>query len=123
MSSPCNSRGESTTRHTYVYPIVDSTKTTLYAAGDANVQRTKSLLGELRTFKDELYTIVDSWRNIYGTFPWSELANNCNRGDASKILNIIAMRKIVNLKVEMIRLRFVYLKSTKIGFLTFVGSF
>lgn len=113
MSSPCNARGKSTTCHTYVYPIVDSAETTFYAAGNLNVQRTKSLLGDLRTFKYELYTIIDSWRNIYGPFPWTELAKNCNRGDVNTILDIITLRKTVNLKVEMIRLRLIYLKSIK----------
>lgn len=66
----------------------------MLALGDARVLTTKSLhCKEPRTFKDELYTIISSWRLIYGEFPWTELAKKYARNHSVTVEQIEQARQ------------------------------
>lgn len=66
---------------------------------DANFQTVKSLKNELVTFRDELESLFDTFRRIYGPLPWDKQAKRFNDGDFSSIERIEAKRK-VDLKVN-----------------------
>lgn len=101
MSTPCNEAGTSTTRKFYLRSMNVTNKSISYAIGDANIQTPSALQGELRTFKDELHTIIDSYRNIYGQFPWSELAKRYNDGDVTVLPEIVKLRQTIDVKVKL----------------------
>lgn len=71
-------------------PVAHIDKNYTHVLGDANVQTPNSLKGKPRTFKDELYTVIDSWHMVYGPLPWAKTAERYNNGDvtvAEKIIN------------------------------------
>lgn len=73
----------------------------VYGAGDAGVLSIKSLFcKEKRTFKDELRTIIASWRSIYGKLPWAELAAKYEQ-DQSVTASQIEDARRINLKVNV----------------------
>lgn len=98
MSVSCDAKGiASENKH----PAFNSkSKSIAQNCGDATVQTTNSLRGLPKTFKDELHTIIESWRNIYGKPPWAELAEKFNYGDVSVVSEIIKLRESANLKVQ-----------------------
>lgn len=104
-SSPCDQFGTATTDYTCIYPILNAKgKSVLKAAGDANYQTVKSLrCDKLRTYKDELHTIMDTWRRVYGPFPWNDLAKKYNGGDLKVVPEIEKLRNTVDLKVSSTR--------------------
>lgn len=53
------------------------------------------------TYEDELRTILDSWRNIYASFPWLELAVKYRDGDTSALYDIEKERKKNNITVNI----------------------
>lgn len=101
MATECNEQGTSLKTGIYIYSNNKAGNFALHAAGDANVQTIKSLrLSGPRTFKDELHTIIDSWRLLYGKLPWAELANAYGQGVGSIASKIEKLRKNTNLKVN-----------------------
>lgn len=98
MSDRCDEKGTSKKKDFYV-------NNEGYAAGDANVQPTESLdRNHLRTFKNELHAVIDSWRTIYGPLPWAKLAQQYNYGDVKAVERIEKARNEIDLKVTQFKL-------------------
>lgn len=100
MSSISTADGISTADYTYRYVTLE--KPGYRFGGDANVQPSRSLHGDhLRDYKDELHTIIDSWRCIYGKLPWAALADKYNAGNITTVVDIQKMRQQIKLKVKI----------------------
>lgn len=68
---------------------------------DANFQSIRSLKNEdLFTFEDELKSLFDTFRSIYGPLPWNEPAKRFNDGDFSVLDKIEELRNETNLVVS-----------------------
>lgn len=78
--------------HEYDVLTVDG-KQYHHILSDAHVQTSNSLNGLPLTYRDELHTITDSWRRIYGPLPWHEQAEKYNDGDITVVEKILEKRK------------------------------
>lgn len=96
LHTEANTKEVSTRTEIYTKTLEDGKS---YAAGDANVLTSKSLhCKEPRTFKDELHTIISSWRLIYGQSPWAEVASKYGH-DHSITVSQIEHARQTDLKV------------------------
>lgn len=104
MSSPCDIKGVAMQKIPYKKSaaIKKGDKIIKFTNADANIQTSELLnYDHLHTFKDELRTIIESWRNIYGPFPWCGLAEQYGDGDVKAVSAISKARREVDLRVKI----------------------
>lgn len=91
--------------HVYSTSVINGVQMN-YMFADVNIQTASSLQGMTRTFRDELHELFDSWRSIFGKFPWCHLAEEYHNND-----NVTVLTEIIDKRLQDVRMKTFYLKN------------